>query len=99
MPVVRAAEIKIDLQPLLDATRQPLDLVETSDRRGAIERYLESSTLYLERAALGLLSTLATAMSAGANVLAARVEHRPDGPWFVVDIEQQTEPEPDLNID
>jgi hypothetical protein len=99
VPVVRAVETKIDLQVLLDSTRQPLDLVETADSRAAIERYLQSSTLYLERATLGLLSTLATAMSAGANGLIARVEHRPDGPWFVVDLEQEAEPEPDLNLD
>jgi hypothetical protein len=99
MPASRVAEIKIDLQPLGSALSRPLDLIDSPERREAIERYLESATIYLERAALGVLSTLAAAMNEGGTGVSARVEHRPDGQWFVVDVECEEEIESDLNLD
>jgi hypothetical protein len=48
----------ITTDPIFDALRQPLALVDDSARREAIERYIEAARIPLERAVFDLLSAV-----------------------------------------
>jgi hypothetical protein len=84
-------DIPVDLSPLLEALRQPLDFVDNAERRGEIERFLENSRHHLDHAAFQMLSTIASQISAGPAGMVARVELRPDGAHLV--LEGKEEPE------
>ena len=78
-------DISIDLAPLAQSLREPLDLLDNQERRGEIERFLENSRHHLDHAAFQMLSTIASQISAGPAGIAARVELRPDGAHLVLE--------------
>jgi hypothetical protein len=49
---------ELRIEPLIDALKQPLALIENDERRRAIESYIETARLPLERAAYDLASQL-----------------------------------------
>jgi hypothetical protein len=49
-------------EPLFDALKQPLALIESEDRRQAVETYIETARTPLERAVFDLMSQLAAAV-------------------------------------
>lgn len=49
-------------EPVFDALKQPLGLIESDERRRAIETYIETARIPLERAVFDLMSQLATAV-------------------------------------
>ena len=49
-------------EPLFDALKQPLALVESDERRRALETYIEAARTPLERAVFDLMSEMATAI-------------------------------------
>ena len=49
-------------EPVFDALKQPLALIESDDRRRAIETYIEAARTPLERAVYDLMSQLATSV-------------------------------------
>jgi len=53
-------ELRTD--PVFDAIKQPLALVESDERRRAIETYIEAARLPLERAMFDLMSQMAQAI-------------------------------------
>jgi hypothetical protein len=77
-------ELPIDSTPIRQALEQPLALVEPPERRAAIQSYLDASGVFLDRALVDFLSTLAQAITSSDTGLTARVEHRSQGAWFVV---------------
>jgi hypothetical protein len=55
-----ASELRTE--PIFDALKQPLALVESDDRRRQLEAYLETARVPLERAVFDLMSQLAQAV-------------------------------------
>ena len=55
-----ATELRTD--PLFDALKQPLALVESDERRQAVETYIEAARTPLERAVFDLMSQLVAAV-------------------------------------
>ena len=49
-------------EPIFDALKQPLALIESDDRRRAIETYVEAARTPLERAVFDLMSQMAVAV-------------------------------------
>lgn len=49
-------------EPVFDALKQPLGLIESDERRRAIETYIETARVPLERAVFDLMSQLAAAV-------------------------------------
>ena len=84
-------DIPLDLTSLYDSLRQPLDFLESPDRRGEIERYLEASRHHLEHAAFQMLSTVAGRISDDGVGLTARVELRADGAHLVLEGAEEVE--------
>ena len=73
-----ADELRID--PVFEALRQPLGLVEGEERRAAIEAYLEAARLPLERAVFDLMSELVQNIDARtAERYRIRLAYRPGG--------------------
>lgn len=77
--------IPIDLAPLFESLREPLDLIESPDRRTDLDRLLNAARPSLDRAAFQMLSTVAREISASDSGLTARVELQPDGARFVLE--------------
>src|SRR2546426_595446 len=87
----KRSDIRVDLSPLLESLRQPLDLLDNPERRADVERFLVGSRHHLDHAAFSLLSQLASEMSASGSGLSARVELQTDGAHFVVEQEDESE--------
>src|ERR1043166_9348388 len=84
-------DIPLDLTSLYESLRQPLDFLESPQRRGEIERYLEASRHHLEHAAFQMLSGVAGRISEDGVGLAARVELRADGAHLVLEGAEEIE--------
>jgi hypothetical protein len=54
--------VELRTEPVFDALKQPLALIESDDRRRAIETYIETARTPLERAVFDLMSQLAAAV-------------------------------------
>lgn len=73
-----AAELRTG--PLFDALKQPLALVESDERRRAIETYIEAARIPLERAVHDLMSQLVQAVDERVGEhYRVRLAYRPDG--------------------
>jgi hypothetical protein len=67
-------------EPVFDALKQPLALVESDERRRQIEAYLEAARVPLERAVNDLMSQLIEAVEAKtADHYRMRLAYRPGG--------------------
>jgi len=84
-------DISVDLAPLAQSLRQPLDLLDNPERRAEIERFLDSSRHHLDHAAFQMLSAIADNISGGGAGLSARVELRTDGAHLVLDSGEEQE--------
>jgi hypothetical protein len=81
-----ADELRID--PIFDALRQPLPLVESDERRATIEAYLDAARLPLERAIFDLMSELVQNIDAKtAERYRIRLAYRPGG--LALEIEEK----------
>ncbi|HYM16138.1 MAG TPA: hypothetical protein VEZ14_11310 [Dehalococcoidia bacterium] len=80
------ATTELRTQPVLDALKQPLALVESDERRRAIETYLEAARTPLERSVFDLMSQLVQAVDekVGAHYR-VRLAYRPDALTVEVD--------------
>lgn len=79
-----ATELRTD--PIFDALRQPLALVESEERRRAIETYIEAARVPLERAVFDLMSQLAAAVDERVGEqYRVRLAYRPGGLAVEVD--------------
>ena len=82
-----ATELRIE--PVFDALKQPLALIESDDRRRAIETYVEAARLPLERAVYDLMSQLAASIDERVNEhYRIRLAYRPEG--LGLEIEEKT---------
>jgi hypothetical protein len=73
-----ATELRIE--PVFDALKQPLGLIESDERRRTIETYVEAARLPLERAVYDLMSQLATSIDERVNEhYRIRLAYRPEG--------------------
>ena len=73
-----AKELRIE--PVFDALKQPLALIESDERRRAIETYVEAARLPLERAVYDLMSELAASIDERVSEhYRIRLAYRPDG--------------------
>src|SRR5947207_220946 len=84
-------DIPVNLAPLAESLRQPLDFLDNQERRAEIERFLDNSRHHLDHAAFQMLSAIAGEISAGGAGMAARVELRTDGAHFVLDGSEEPE--------
>lgn len=73
-------------EPVFDALKQPLALIESDDRRRGIETYIEAARMPLERAIHDLMCELVTAVDekVGAHYR-VRLDYRPGGLAVEVD--------------
>lgn len=80
---------EIRTEPVFDALKQPLALVESDERRRAIETYVEAARLPLERAVFDLMSQVAQAVDekVGAHYR-VRLAYRPGG--LAVEVDERT---------
>jgi hypothetical protein len=80
------ATTELRTEPVFDALKQPLALVESDERRRAIETYVEAARLPLERAVYDLMSQLAQAVDekVGGHYR-VRLAYRPGGLAVEVD--------------
>ena len=80
---------ELNTQPVFDALKQPLALIESDDRRRAIETYIEAARTPLERAMYDLMSQVAQAVD---DKVAAhyrvRLAYRPGG--LAVEVDEKT---------
>lgn len=53
---------RLETEPVFNALKQPLALIETDERRQAIETYIEASRIPLERAVHDLMAQVASAV-------------------------------------
>jgi len=81
--------LPVDIAGLRAALQQPLGFVELSEKRDAIQGYLDSIDVFLERAVIDFLASLAQAVNEGESELSARVEYRQQGPCFVIEMNQE----------
>ncbi len=73
-------------EPVFDALKQPLALIESDERRRGIETYIEAARLPLERAVYDLMSQLAQAIDERvAERYRVRLAYLPDGLALEVD--------------
>ena len=73
-------------EPLFDALKQPLALVESDDRRKAVETYIETARTPLERAVFDLMSQLvATVDEKVGEHYRVRLSYQPGGLALEVD--------------
>ncbi len=77
---------EIRTEPVFDALKQPLALIESDDRRRAIETYVEAARLPLERAVFDLMAQVAQAVDekVGGHYR-VRLSYRPGGLAVEVD--------------
>ena len=77
---------EIRTEPVFDALKQPLALVESDERRRALEIYIEAARLPLERAVFDLMSQVAQAVDerVGGHYR-VRLSYRPGGLAVEVD--------------
>jgi hypothetical protein len=80
---------EIRTEPVFDALKQPLALVESDERRRAIETYIEAARTPLERAVYDLMSQVAQAVDerVGAHYR-VRLAYRPGG--LAVEVDEKT---------
>src|SRR3954471_16957328 len=78
-------------EPVFDALKQPLGLVESDERRRIIEAYIEAARLPLERAVFDLLSQVVrTVDDRVGDHYRLRLAYRPDGLALEVEEKLQT---------
>jgi hypothetical protein len=71
---------ELNTEPVFDALRQPLALVESDERRRQIEAYLETARVPLDRAIFDLMSQLVqTVDEKTGDHYRIRLAYRPDG--------------------
>ncbi len=77
---------EIRTEPVFDALKQPLALIESDERRRAIETYVEAARLPLERAVFDLMAQVAQAIDekVGGHYR-VRLSYRPGGLAVEVD--------------
>jgi hypothetical protein len=86
MPSQDRFEIHLDTSLLEEALQGPLALVETEERRLIIEAYLQAVRPFLHNAAFNVLAVATDKLNEAASErLRARVEHRGDGGWLVIE--------------
>jgi hypothetical protein len=79
---------ELRFEPLFDALKQPLALIEDDERRRQIETYVEAARTPLERAAYDLLSRAIQAIDERVGEhYRVRLAYRPDGP--AVEVEER----------
>jgi len=77
---------ELNTQPVFDALKQPLALIESDERRRAIEVYVEAARTPLERAVYDLMSQVAQAVDEKvAAHYRVRLAYRPGGLAVEVD--------------
>ncbi len=75
-------------EPVFDALKQPLALIESDERRRAIETYIEAARIPLERAVYDLMSQLATAVDERVTThYRVRLAYQPGG--LAVEVDQK----------
>ena len=80
---------EIRTEPVFDALKQPLALVESDERRRTIETYIEAARLPLERAVFDLMSQVAQAVDERVgNHYRVRLSYRPGG--LAVEVDEKT---------
>lgn len=80
------AATELHTEPVFDALKQPLALIESDERRRAIETYVEAARLPLERAIYDLMSQLAQAVDERiGSHYRVRLAYRPGGLAVEVD--------------
>jgi hypothetical protein len=71
---------ELNIEPVFDALKQPLALVESDERRRQIEAYLETARVPLERAVYDLMSQLVHAVDEKTgDHFRIRLAYRPGG--------------------
>ena len=80
---------EIRTESVFDALKQPLALVESDERRRALETYIEAARLPLERAVFDLMSQVAQAVDerVGSHYR-VRLSYRPGG--LAVEVDERT---------
>ena len=80
---------EIRTEPVFDALKQPLALVESDERRRTLETYIEAARLPLERAVFDLMSQVAQAVDERVgNHYRVRLSYRPGG--LAVEVDEKT---------
>ncbi len=80
---------EIHTEPVFDALKQPLALIESDERRRAIETYIDTARTQLERAVYDLMSQVAQAVDERvANHYRVRLAYRPGG--LTVEVDEKT---------
>ena len=79
---------EVRLEPIFDALKQPLALIESDERRRAIESYIETARLPLERAVYDLVSQLIDSVDQRVGErFRVRLAYRPQG--LALEIEEK----------
>lgn len=80
---------ELRLEPIFDALKQPLALVENDERRRAIESYLEAARPPVERAVYDVVSQLVDAVDERVGErFRVRLAYRPQG--LAVEVDEKT---------
>src|SRR6185295_19530094 len=80
---------ELNTEPVFDALKQPLALIESDERRRSIETYVEAARTPLERAVFDLMSQLAQAVDEKvAGHYRVRLAYRPGG--LSVEVDEKT---------
>jgi hypothetical protein len=80
MPEAHQMPTELRTEPLFDALKQPLALVENEERRRQIEAYIETARVPLERAANDLISQMAQTIDEQVrDHYRVRLSYRPGG--------------------
>jgi hypothetical protein len=90
-PPSREAKMPTELrtEPVFDALKQPLALIESDERRRAIETYVEAARTPLERALFDLMSQMATAIDGKVGEhYRVRLSYQPGG--LSVEVDEKT---------
>jgi hypothetical protein len=74
-----------DLTPLFEALERPLALVDSPERRAALEAYIGAARMHLEKAALDLVSGVLEAVNENELGLEARLQYAPGGLKLVIE--------------
>jgi hypothetical protein len=84
-----AMATEIRTEPVFDALKQPLALIDNDERRRTIETYLEAARLPLERAVFDLMSQVAQSVDERVgNHYRVRLSYRPGG--LSVEVDEKT---------
>ena len=83
--MTQAKSQHIDLSAVFEALERPLGLVEDPERRSALQRYLGSARVHLERAVFDLLSGAVEAVNEAGGGVRARLEYRAGALYLVVE--------------